>query len=84
MTERGMIFSTEMVPRILDGSKTVTRRLIKLRDFDRAKTIGYDWMFRDSRLRWHEVSNDLLLRVCGKSTQAMNCGSGGHPILLWA
>ena len=28
MKERGMIFSTEMVPRLLDGSKTVTRRLI--------------------------------------------------------
>lgn len=46
---------------ILDGRKTQTRRPIKLVEFQPADTPGYDWMFRDKRMLWHDVTTARLI-----------------------
>tara|TARA_Y100000588_G_C14036880_1_gene831119 strand:+ start:172 stop:963 length:792 start_codon:yes stop_codon:yes gene_type:complete len=66
MTDKPIMFSGPMVRAILDGSKTQTRRVLKLNghrcftEFCPSTTRGYDWCFRDTSKRWHDITNDEL------------------------
>jgi len=58
---RGAIFRADMVLRLLDGTKTHTRRPFALRDLEPSDTPGYDWDFRDRRAHWNSVTTAQLL-----------------------
>ncbi len=61
LKDRGILMTPANATAIDEGRKTMTRRIIKLREFGPTDTPGYDWTFRNSRLLWNDVSTERLL-----------------------
>ena len=66
---RAIKFTDDMVRAILEGKKTQTRRPItkitgigQVTCFQQSDTPGYDWIMRDSRLRWNDFRHEDLLK----------------------
>ncbi|WP_406851217.1 hypothetical protein ABEB33_10335 [Herbaspirillum huttiense] len=71
MREIPLLMNGPMVRATLAGHKTNTRREIirlggfgKITQFGRSDTPGYDWHFRDSAMRWHDLSHAQLMKAC--------------------
>ncbi|MDT0355644.1 hypothetical protein RJO15_07705 [Herbaspirillum huttiense F1] len=71
MREIPLLMNGPMVRATLAGHKTNTRREIiriggfgKITQFGRSDTPGYDWHFRDSAMRWHDLSHAQLMKGC--------------------
>jgi hypothetical protein len=76
MKERGILFSAPMVRALLAGTKTQTRRIVKLAEFGRSDTPGYFWTFRDRQGRMHDIRlTDALV--------ATRCPYGQPGDRLW-
>jgi hypothetical protein len=58
------LYKGAMVRRLLADEKTVTRRIVKLRDFMPSSTPGYNWDFRDRRGQWNSAPTAKLLEMC--------------------
>jgi hypothetical protein len=68
MREFPIIFTTSMVQAIQEGRKTQTRRVINrlrgfgyITEFGPSETKGYDWHFRDKRMRWNDITQERLI-----------------------
>lgn len=71
MKETALLMRGEMVRPTLADEKTQTRRLIgkligfgAVRQFGVSDTPGYDFHFRDKKMRWHDLTRDEVMKAC--------------------
>ena len=61
---KSLLFTDQMSRALRAGRKTQTRRLIKLREFQRSDTPGYAWTWRNRRGCWEDVYDVDLAEHC--------------------
>ena len=68
--DRPFIAYPHEVRAMLSGRQTQFRRVVKLREFQRSSTPGYDWQFRGTRNgaptkgTWQDFRHEQLLGIC--------------------
>ena len=80
MTDRPILFSAPMVRAILDGRKTVTRRLVKDAGGAFWDHAGYRPSVADGRVRWHCVDTGAEVGPCSPMPWSPYGGPGDR---LW-
>jgi len=69
MTNKPILFSAPMICALLDGSKTQTRRGLKIKGhkgffkFGQSETSGYDWTFRRADHVWEDYRHNEFLAL---------------------
>lgn len=68
MADKGILFSQAMARATWCDRKTNTRRIVntlrgfgRISEFGHSTTVGFDWHFRDSEMRWHDISHSQLM-----------------------
>jgi len=66
-----MLLRPDMARAWAEDRKGRTQRLITrlkgfgpITEFGRSDTPGYDWHFRDKRMRWHDITTERLMELC--------------------
>lgn len=90
MKERPILFSTPMVKAILEGRKTVTRRIIKPQPLPCNHGSFTEAEWRDSPTEWHFFDDDpdeWYCALCGNGVDGggngMKCRYGALGDILW-
>lgn len=79
MQERPILFSGEMVRAILDGRKTQTRRVIKLKTGDTFD----EHALKGAIQEWRPMYDEVARKVVGKTAALIRCPYGQPGDRLW-